>query len=153
MTCRQYNFNAIRTSHYPNKIEFYRVCDFLGIYVVDEANIESHGMKPMGILTHSVEYSQMYRDRVERMYLRDSNFTCVTMWSLGNESGRGRNLDLCRAFIINQEDKRPIQYESGGGLVQGMLVVSGFLIKFRFSYEVAQLIIFRFLTSNRYRNY
>jgi len=116
---KQNNFNAIRTSHYPNAIPFYRLCDYYGIYVCDEANCETHGMMPMGKLADDFAWSKAFNERVTRMVQRDRNHACVVFWSLGNECGRGRNLSLARRSLRKLDTSRPIMYEGGGGFVEG----------------------------------
>lgn len=118
--CRQNNFNAVRTSHYPNDSVFYRLCDFYGLYVCDEANIETHGMKPMGKLTHASGWRNTFTSRVMRMVQRDRNHACIIFWSLGNEAGRGKNLMAARKQLLDLDASRPIMYESGGALLQGV---------------------------------
>lgn len=118
--CRQNNFNAVRTSHYPNDSVFYRLCDFYGLYVCDEANIETHGMKPMGKLTHASGWRNTFTSRVVRMVQRDRNHACIIFWSLGNEAGRGKNLMAARKQLLDLDASRPIMYESGGALMQGV---------------------------------
>ena len=85
-----------RTSHYPNATPFYRLCDYHGIYVCDEANIETHGMMPMGKLADDFGWRDAFVERVTRMIQRDRNHCSIILWSLGNECGRGRNLTLAR---------------------------------------------------------
>lgn len=118
--CRQNNFNAVRTSHYPNDSAFYRLCDFYGLYVVDEANIETHGMHPMGRLTHDPAWQNTFTSRVTRMVQRDRNHACIIFWSLGNEAGRGNNLLAARRQLLELDESRPIMYESGGALYEGV---------------------------------
>jgi len=114
------NFNAIRTSHYPAHSSFYKLCDFYGMYVCDEANIETHGMKPMGRLAHDQGWEQAFVERVRRMVQRDINHPCIIMWSLGNESGRGRNLVSARQSLLDLDTDRPICYEGGGSWSEGI---------------------------------
>lgn len=88
------NVNMVRTSHYPNDPRFPELCDRLGIYVCDEADIETHGMQVDGawsLLTDSPEWTEAYLDRAMRMMERDKNHASILMWSVGNESGIGRN--------------------------------------------------------------
>lgn len=113
------NFNAIRTCHYPDDSAFYRYCDYYGIYVCDEANIETHGFKPMGNLTHACGWGDAYTSRVLRMVQRDRNHACIIFWSLGNEAGRGRNLWNARKELLKLDTSRPVCYESGGAFVEG----------------------------------
>lgn len=94
---KSHNINMVRTSHYPNDPRFLELCDRLGFYVCDEADIESHGMCEIGRwnwLTDSPEWTAAFMDRVDRMVARDRNHSCVIMWSLGNENGYGNNQRL-----------------------------------------------------------
>ena len=116
---KQYNFNAVRTSHYPNDSAFYRICDCLGLYVCDEANIETHGMKPMGRLAHDPGWENTFVSRCTRMIHRDINHASILSWSLGNEAGRGCNLVQARRLCQQLDDSRPICYESGGAIAEG----------------------------------
>lgn len=81
------NFNSVRTSHYPNDPYFYELCDRYGLYVIDEANIESHGSG--GKLSNDPDWAVPFLERVSRMVVRDRNHPSIVMWSLGNESGCG----------------------------------------------------------------
>jgi beta-galactosidase len=83
------------------------------MYVVDEANIETHGMKPMGRLAHDWGWENTFVSRVRRMVQRDWNHASIIMWSLGNEAGRGRNMLLARKAVLDLDTSRPICYESG----------------------------------------
>jgi len=116
---RRNNFNAIRTSHYPNDSAFYRYCDYYGMYVTDEANIETHGFKPMGNLAQDPGWENTFVSRITRMVQRDRNHACVVFWSLGNESGRGRNLWKARKELLKLDSSRPVCYEGGADIAQG----------------------------------
>jgi beta-galactosidase len=116
---KQNNFNSIRTSHYPNAISFYRLCDYYGVYVCDEANCETHGMFFMGKLADDFACGKSFVERVTRMVERDRNHPCIILWSLGNESGRGRNLMASRDALRQLDTSRPIMYEGGGALFEG----------------------------------
>ena len=105
------HFNAVRTCHYPNSTGFYDLCDELGLYVVDEANVETHGYE--GNLSNSPLWTQVYLERAMRMCLRDKNHPSVVIWSLGNESGYGANQAAMYGWLKGY-DTRPVQYESGG---------------------------------------
>lgn len=85
--------------------------------VVDEANIETHGMKPMGRISDDPYWEVAYVDRVRRMVQSHRNHACIVIWSLGNESGDGRNLVKARQWVQKADPSRPIQYESGGELL------------------------------------
>ena len=109
---KQLNINAVRTSHYPNDPRWLSLCDRYGLYVVDEANIESHGM---GFEEHTLAKDPKYREahlvRNRRMVQRDFNHPSVIIWSLGNEAGRGPNFEDCRNWIKSYDASRPVQYE------------------------------------------
>ncbi|MFC5704723.1 beta-galactosidase [Aeromonas eucrenophila] len=108
------NFNAVRCSHYPNHPDFYRLCDRLGLYVVDEANLETHGMSPMGRLARDPAWSCAFLERVTRMVARDFNHPSIIIWSLGNESGYGAAHDAMYQWVKRADPSRPVQYEGGG---------------------------------------
>ncbi|WP_279462574.1 beta-galactosidase [Aeromonas dhakensis] len=111
---KQHNFNAVRCSHYPNHPELYRLCDRLGLYVVDEANLETHGMTPMGRLARDPAWSNAFLERVTRMVARDFNHPSIIIWSLGNESGYGPAHDAMYGWVKGADPSRPVQYEGGG---------------------------------------
>ena len=111
---KQHNFNAIRCSHYPHQPGFYDLCDRLGMYVVDEANIETHGLTPMSLVSDDDAWSHAYVERMSRMVRRDLNHPSVIIWSLGNESGYGSNHEAMAAWVRKADPSRPIQYEGGG---------------------------------------
>ena len=111
---QQHNFNAIRCSHYPHQTGFYDLCDRLGMYVVDEANIETHGLTPMSLISDDERWSRAYVERMSRMVRRDFNHPCVIIWSLGNESGYGGNHEAMYSWTRKADPSRPIQYEGGG---------------------------------------
>ena len=106
---KQHGFNAVRTSHYPNDPAFLDLCDELGVYVVDEANIESHAHRTT--LCDDLRYLSAWLDRVSRMVLRDKNHPSVIMWSLGNESGHGTNHAAAAAWVRRYDPSRPVHYE------------------------------------------
>ncbi|QIZ51741.1 beta-galactosidase [Dickeya zeae] len=111
---KQHNFNAVRCSHYPNHPLWYRLCDRYGLYVVDEANIETHGMQPMSRLSDDPRWLPAYAERVTRMVQRDRNHPCIIIWSLGNESGYGHTHSALYQWVKQQDPTRPVQYEGGG---------------------------------------
>ena len=111
---KQHNFNAVRCSHYPNHPLWYRLCDRYGLYVVDEANIETHGMVPMSRLADDPRWLPAMSERVTRMVQRDRNHPSIILWSLGNESGHGANHDALYRWIKTTDPTRPVQYEGGG---------------------------------------
>jgi len=107
------NLNAIRTSHYTNQPLFFEIASELGIYVMDEADIESHGMAEtgdMGGLAKKDEWAAAFLDRVTRAYYQDKNETCVNLRSLGNEAGDGKNLYACIEWLESREPKIPTTY-------------------------------------------
>lgn len=106
---KQYNINAVRTSHYPNDPRWYDLCDEYGLYVWDEANIETHAL--YNRLCHQPEWRAAFLDRGARMVERDKNHPSVVVWSLGNESGYGPNHDLLAGWIRGYDPSRPIHYE------------------------------------------
>jgi beta-galactosidase len=108
---KQLNFNAVRTSHYPHAKDWYDLCDELGIYIVDETNLETHGYG--GQLSASPEWTAAYVERASRMVLRDKNHPSVIIWSLGNESGAGANHAAMYGWIKEYDKTRYVQYESG----------------------------------------
>lgn len=109
---KQNNINAVRTSHYPNVPEWYALCDEYGLYVIDEANIESHGMGyGAESLAKYEAWAAAHLDRTIRMYERDKNHACVIVWSLGNEAGFGENLVRTYAWLKQHDPTRPVQYE------------------------------------------
>jgi len=116
---RQNNFNTVRTSHYPCHSLFYRLCDFYGLYVWDEANIETHGFKPMGRLAQDWGWEATFVTRITRTVSRDRNHACIIFWSMGNEAGRGRNFEKARKRIREMDPSRPIMYEGGGCVAEG----------------------------------
>ena len=104
-----HNVNAVRCSHYPNDPVFYDLCDELGLYVVDEANVESHAFNTS--LCHDPRYRQTIMSRISRMVERDRNHPSIIMWSLGNESGYGAVHDAAAAWIRSVDPSRPVHYE------------------------------------------
>lgn len=117
---KQFNINAVRTCHYPNYEEWYELCDEYGLYLVDEANIESHGMEahPDGTLANMEGWEIPFMERMERMVERDKNYTSIITWSLGNESGYGQHFETIYKWTKQRDPSRPVQYEGGG--VKGM---------------------------------
>ena len=111
---KQFNFNAVRTSHYPNHPDFYELCDQYGLYVVDEANVETHGIWPCSRLSEDPLWLNAYVERMTRLVLRDRNHPSIIIWSLGNESGVGKNHHLMYQWTKAADPTRPVQYEGGG---------------------------------------
>ena len=106
---KQFGFNAVRTSHYPNDPALVDLADELGLYVVAEADIESHGF--IADLCDDPRYLNTWVDRGARLVRRDKNHASVIIWSLGNESGHGVNHDAEAGYIRRYDPSRPIQYE------------------------------------------
>ena len=113
MQMKRHNINAIRTSHYPNAPEFLRLCDRYGFYVVDEADLETHGIevKDKFCLTNNPDWTEAYLDRARRMVERDKNHPCVIFWSLGNESFMGKNHLEMAKWIKARDPERLVHYE------------------------------------------
>ncbi len=110
---KQFNINAVRTSHYPNDPEWYRLTDAYGIYVVDEAFIESHGTgyDRDKTLANKPEWYGAHLDRMQRMVERDKNHASIIMWSLGNEAGDGSNFEALYEWTKKRDPDRPVVYE------------------------------------------
>ncbi len=109
---KQHNINTVRTSHYPNDPRWYDLCDQYGIYLVDEANVESHGMGyKEASLGHPPEWEKAHVDRGISMVERDKNHPSVVIWSLGNEAGPGRNFDAMVREMKAIDTSRPYHYE------------------------------------------
>ena len=112
---KQFNINATRCSHYPNRPEWYELCDEYGLYVVDEANIESHGMDfhkdGNGALAKYPEWELPFHERMSRMVMRDRNFTSIITWSMGNETGYGPHFEKIYHWTKAIDPTRPVQYE------------------------------------------
>ncbi|MCC5807053.1 MAG: DUF4981 domain-containing protein [Opitutales bacterium] len=101
---KRHNFNAVRTAHYPNDSLWLDLCDEYGIYVIDEANQEAHAN--YSTLGHDARWERAFVERAERMVLRDRNHACVFAWSLGNETGYGRNHDAAACAVRAADDSR-----------------------------------------------
>jgi len=113
-----HNVNAVRTSHYPNDPRFLELCSELGFYVMDEADLECHGVGSAGDihqLSQDPAFLKSYLDRMERMVERDKNQPCVLWWSLGNESGYGQNHIEMAKWAKSRDKTRLIHYEGGTG--------------------------------------
>ena len=113
---KQFNINAVRCCHYPNYEEWYELCNEYGIYLVDEANLESHGMMDTeeGTLANMDGWDIPFMERMERMVERDKNVTAIITWSLGNESGYGKHFETIYHWTKKRDASRPVQYEGGG---------------------------------------
>lgn len=111
---KQNNFNAVRTAHYPNHPLWYELCDRFGLYICDEANIETHGMQPREALANNTGWEDAYFSRYSNMIQRDKNHPCIILWSLGNESGIGGAHKIMYRWSKDFDPSRPVQYEGGG---------------------------------------
>ena len=105
------NINSIRTSHYPNDPRFYDLCDEYGFYVMDECDLETHGVRRKNVPGDNPMWTKAVVDRMERMVLRDRNHPCVFMWSLGNEAGDGSNFLRMKQAALKLDDTRQFHYE------------------------------------------
>ena len=109
---KQHNVNAVRTSHYPNDPLWYDLCDLYGIYVIDEANIESHGYgdDTKNRLANDPAWKAAHLDRIERMVERDKNHPSIVIWSMGNEAGDGPNFAAAYQWLKSRDKSRPVHY-------------------------------------------
>ncbi len=105
------NINSIRTSHYPDDPYFYELCDEYGFYVMDECDLETHGVRRKGVPGDNPVWTAAVVDRMERMVLRDRNHACVFMWSLGNEAGDGNNFAEMKKAALKLDNTRQFHYE------------------------------------------
>ena len=115
MLMKQHNVNTVRTSHYPNDSRFYELCSRLGLFVIDETDLETHGMAIAGNwsqLTDDPEWKAACMDRLERMVERDKNHPSIIIWSLGNEAGYGRNQDAMYDWLKARDPSRPIHFDA-----------------------------------------
>jgi len=113
---KEFNINAVRSSHYPNNPYWYELTDKYGLYVIDEANIESH---PLAIdektqLGNEMSWLPAHLDRTQRMFERDKNHPSIIIWSLGNEAGRGKIFEATYQWLKDNDDSRLVQYEPAG---------------------------------------
>ncbi|MEY4176355.1 MAG: hypothetical protein RI900_3520, partial [Actinomycetota bacterium] len=125
ITMKRHNVTAVRTSHYPNDSRFLDLCDEMGLYVVDEANIESHAYNTS--LCHDPRWRNTWLARGSRMVERDRNHPCIILWSLGNESGYGSHHDALAGWIRRTDPSRPLHYEGAvfhAGWIDGGLAAS-----------------------------
>jgi beta-galactosidase len=115
---KQFNINAVRTSHYPNAPAWYDLCDQYGIYVFDEANIEDHhyGTDAKNRLSNDPAWGPAYLDRVQRMVERDKNHPSVIVWSMGNESGDGPNVAATYRWTKQRDPSRPFHYQGSSSI-------------------------------------
>ncbi|MBW8000967.1 MAG: DUF4981 domain-containing protein [Planctomycetes bacterium] len=113
---KQNNINTVRTSHYPDNPIWYDLCDRFGLYIIDEANIESHELMNYADIFDSLgndpKWTKAHLDRTMRMVERDKNHPCIIIWSLGNEAGDGVNFEATSKWIHQRDTTRPVQYEA-----------------------------------------
>ncbi|MBQ8432750.1 MAG: DUF4981 domain-containing protein [Clostridia bacterium] len=114
---KQHNINAIRTSHYPADPRFYQLCDELGFYVMCEADMECHGCTYVEdwSIVNTPTFAAAIHDRIYRMLEAFGNFSCICIWSLGNESGWGENLKKEATYVKSTDPSRPLHYEGWRG--------------------------------------
>ncbi len=113
---KSHNLNAVRTSHYPQPERWYELCNQYGLYIVDEANIESHGMGyKKESLAKNPDWGAAHMFRTVNMYQRDKNQPCIAIWSLGNEAGNGVNFHATYDYLKSVDASRPVQYEQAHG--------------------------------------
>ena len=119
---KQNNINAIRTSHYPDDPYFYEMCNNYGFYVMDECEVESHGVRRKGVPGSNPMWTGAVVDRMERMVLRDRNNPCVFMWSLGNEAGDGDNFMEMKQATLKLDSTRQFHYEGDFDLTKSDVI-------------------------------
>lgn len=116
---KRHNINAVRTSHYPSDPRFYELCDVYGIYVIAENDLECHWFEQIAkknentivLLSDNPDWEAHYLDRISRTVHRDKNHPSVIIWSLGNESGFGCNIEKMAQWVHSYDSTRPIHYE------------------------------------------
>jgi beta-galactosidase len=138
---KQHNVNAVRTSHYPNDARWYDLCDEYGLYVVDEANIECHGLTT---LSDEPSWRDAFLDRTMNMVERDKNHPSVIIWSLGNESGFGQNHVATYEWVKQRDPSRPVQYEAAGTRPQTDIVCPMYA-------TIPQIVAYAEKTENQHR--
>lgn len=122
---KRFNINAVRTCHYPNDEYWYKLCDEYGLYVVDEANVESHGMGYGNLsLAKKPSWETAHLERIQRMFERDKNHPSVVTWSMGNEAGNGLNFYAAYKWLKAADYSRPVQYE--GAVEDNKLLIDDF---------------------------
>lgn len=119
---KQNNINSIRTSHYPDDPYFYEMCNEYGFYVMDECEVETHGVRRKGVPGSNPMWTDAVVDRMERMVLRDRNNPCVFMWSLGNEAGDGSNFAKMKEAALKLDNTRQFHYEGDFDLTKSDVI-------------------------------
>ncbi len=118
---KQANINAVRTAHYPNVPRWYELCDEYGLYVMDEADLETHGVR--GMLASNPDWGGAFLERAVRMAVRDRNYPSVVFWSMGNEAGYGFNFAAISAWLKDFDPTRPVHYEGAQGEINDPMTV------------------------------
>lgn len=118
---KQANINAVRTAHYPNVPRWYELCDEYGLYVMDEADLETHGVR--GMLASNPDWGGAFLERGIRMAVRDRNYPSIVFWSMGNEAGYGFNFASISAWLKDFDPTRPVHYEGAQGEVNDPMTV------------------------------
>ncbi len=144
---KQHNINTIRTSHYPNDPRFLELCDVYGFYVIDEADLECHGLRNAGVsadddfhqLSRDPAWKDAFLDRAIRMVERDKNRACIIMWSLGNESGYADNHIAMAEWIKQRDSSRPVHYEGAATRYNGSMDVDCLDMDSRMYASVAEI--------------
>jgi beta-galactosidase len=139
---KRHNINGIRTSHYINDPRFYDLADELGFWVIDECDLECHGLgvvggDPESFASDNPDWEEAYVDRARQMVMRDKNHPCIILWSLGNESFYGRNHQAMYDFIKSVDDSRLIHYE-GDHLAQTADIFSGMYLSVDDCIQIAE---------------
>lgn len=124
---KQHNINTVRTCHYPDDPYWYQLCDEYGLYVIDEANIESHGMgySMERSLGNNPDWKEAHLERMERMIQRDKNHPSIIMWSMGNEAGPGQNFAATAELSKKLDSSRPVHYERFNEVCDVVSVIGG----------------------------
>lgn len=119
---KQNNINSIRTSHYPDDPYFYDMCNKYGFYVMDECEVETHGVRRKGVPGSNPVWTGAVVDRMQRMVLRDRNNPCIFMWSLGNEAGDGSNFMEMKKSALELDNTRQFHYEGDFDLTKSDVI-------------------------------
>lgn len=119
---KQNNINSIRTSHYPDDPYFYDMCNKYGFYIMDECEVETHGVRRKGVPGSNPVWTGAVVDRMQRMVLRDRNNPCIFMWSLGNEAGDGSNFMEMKKSALELDDTRQFHYEGDFDLTKSDVI-------------------------------
>jgi beta-galactosidase len=126
---KRFNINAVRTAHYPNDPEWYDLCDQYGLWVMDEANIETHhyGTNENNRLANDPAWREAHLDRIRNMVERDKNHPAIILWSIGNESGDGPNIAASYQWIKKRDPSRPVHYEGTTSIGNSNADVNSFM--------------------------